>query len=66
MWTERAAKAGGLDAMDNYAAWMANTSDYYRFPLDLVKAYGLTLVLANTELPSRGAATKSILNGLAI
>ncbi len=52
-WTEQAAKAGSLSAIVNYAAWMANTSDYFKYPLDLVKAYGLTLVIAEAELPSR-------------
>lgn len=52
-WTEQAAKAGSLNAMIHYAAWMANTSEYFKYPLDLVKAYGLTLVIAEAELPSR-------------
>jgi len=51
-WTERAAKAGSLSAMINYAAWVADTSDYFRFPLDFVKAYGLTLIIVQAELPS--------------
>lgn len=53
MWTERAAKAGSLKSMIRYAARMANTSEYHRYPLDLVKAYGVALVLSNAGLPSR-------------
>jgi len=52
-WTERAAKAGGIEATLDLAAWMTDTSDYLKLPLDLVKGYGLMLVVAQAELPSR-------------
>lgn len=63
-WTERGAKAGGIDATIDFAGWLTDTSDYLKLPLDLVKAYGLMLVVAQAELPSRREIDKRQLNEL--
>jgi hypothetical protein len=53
-WIEKSAKAGDFGAMSDYAAWSAHMPDKVGYPLDLVKAYGLTLLMAEADpgLPS--------------
>jgi TPR repeat protein len=53
-WIEKSAKAGDFGAMSDYAAWSAHMPDEVGYPLDLVKAYGLTLLMAEADpgLPS--------------
>jgi hypothetical protein len=53
-WTEKAAEAGHFGSMSAYAAWTAHMPDEVGYPLDLVKAYGLTLLMAEADpgLPS--------------
>jgi hypothetical protein len=48
-WTEKAAEAGHFDATLNYARWAAHMPDQVDYPIDLVKAYGLTLLLAEAD-----------------
>lgn len=48
-WIERAAQAGHFGAMSSYAAWTAHLPDKVGYPLDLVKAYGLTLLMAQAD-----------------
>ncbi|MDY7563048.1 sel1 repeat family protein [Pseudomonas sp. 10B1] len=52
-WIEKSAKAGDFGAMSDYAAWAAHMPDEVGYPLDLVKAYGLTLLMAEAN-PGRG------------
>jgi len=53
-WIEQSAKAGDFGAISTYAAWTAHMPDEVGYPLDLVKAYGLTLFMAEADpgLPS--------------
>jgi hypothetical protein len=53
-WTEKAAEAGHFGSMSDYAGWTAHMPDEVGYPLDLVKAYGLTLLMAEADpgLPS--------------
>ncbi|MEB0079015.1 sel1 repeat family protein [Pseudomonas sp. CCI3.2] len=55
-WIERSAKAGHFGAMSGYAAWTAHMPDEVGYPLDLVKAYGLTLLMAEAD-PGRGPSS---------
>jgi len=48
-WIEKSAKAGDFGAMSDYAAWAAHMPDKVGYPLDLVKAYGLTLFMAESD-----------------
>jgi TPR repeat protein len=48
-WTEKAAEAGHFDATLDYARWTAHMPDRVGYRLDLVKAYGLTLLLADAD-----------------
>lgn len=48
-WIEKAAEAGHFDATLDYARWTAHMPDQVGYPLDLVKAYGLTLLLADAD-----------------
>jgi len=48
-WTEKAAEAGHFGSMSSYAAWIAHMPDEVGYPLDLVKAYGLTLLMAEAD-----------------
>jgi hypothetical protein len=48
-WIELSAKAGDFGAMSTYAAWTAHMPDEVGYPLDLVKAYGLTLLMAEAD-----------------
>jgi len=54
-WKEKAAKAGHFGSMSSYAGWTAHMPDEVGYPLDLVKAYGLTLLMAEADpgTPSR-------------
>jgi hypothetical protein len=55
-WTEKAAEAGHFGSMSSYAAWTAHMPDEVGYPLDLVKAYGLTLLMAEAD-PGRGPSS---------
>ncbi|MEA9976203.1 MULTISPECIES: sel1 repeat family protein [unclassified Pseudomonas] len=55
-WIEQSAKAGHFSAMSGYAAWTAHMPDEVGYPLDLVKAYGLTLLMAEAD-PGRGPSS---------
>ncbi|MGV8903026.1 MAG: tetratricopeptide repeat protein [Pseudomonas sp.] len=55
-WIEQSAKAGDFGAMSDYAAWAAHMPDEVGYPLDLVKAYGLTLLMAEAD-PGRGSSS---------
>ncbi|MGV8861021.1 MAG: tetratricopeptide repeat protein [Pseudomonas sp.] len=55
-WIEKSAKAGDFGAMSDYAAWAAHMPDEVGYPLDLVKAYGLTLLMAEAD-PGRGPSS---------
>jgi hypothetical protein len=55
-WIEKSAKAGDFGAMSDYAAWTAHMPDEVGYPLDLVKAYGLTLLMAEAD-PGRGPSS---------
>jgi uncharacterized protein len=55
-WIETSAKAGDFGAMSDYAAWAAHMPDEVGYPLDLVKAYGLTLLMAEAD-PGRGPSS---------
>jgi hypothetical protein len=46
---ERAAEAGYIDAVASYAAYSAHTPDEVGYPLDLVKGYGLMLLLSELD-----------------
>ena len=48
-WIEKAAEAGHFGAMSGLAAWTAHMPDKVGYPLDLVKAYGLTLLMAEAN-----------------
>jgi len=48
-WIETAAKLGHYEAMTSYAAWTAHMPNKVNYPMDMVKAYGLTLLLAQAE-----------------
>jgi len=48
-WIGAAAKLGHYDAMTSYAAWTAHMPNKVNYPLDMVKAYGLTLLLAQAD-----------------
>ena len=48
-WIEAAAQRGHYGAMTSYAAWTAHMPDQVGYPLDMVKAYGLTLLLAQAD-----------------
>jgi hypothetical protein len=48
-WTEKAAEAGHFGAMSDYARWTAHMPNLVGYPRDLVKAYGLTLLLAEAD-----------------
>lgn len=48
-WVEKAAQSGHFGAMSSYAAWTAHLPDEVGYPMDLVKAYGLTLLMAEAE-----------------
>jgi hypothetical protein len=48
-WTEKAAEAGHYSATSDYARWTAHMPNLVGYPRDLVKAYGLTLLLAEAE-----------------
>jgi hypothetical protein len=48
-WIEQSAKAGDFGAMSTYAAWSAHMPNEVGNPLDLVKAYGLTLLMAEAD-----------------
>ena len=48
-WIEAAAMRGHYGAMTSYAAWTAHMPDKVGYPLDIVKAYGLTLLLAQAD-----------------
>jgi len=52
-WFEKAAQAGHFGATMTYAAWTAHMPDQVGYPLDLVKAYGLKLLVAEAA-PGRG------------
>ncbi|MGV8861018.1 MAG: tetratricopeptide repeat protein [Pseudomonas sp.] len=55
-WIETSAKAGDFGAMSDYAAWTAHMPDEVGYPLDLVKAYGLTLLMAEAD-PGSGPSS---------
>ncbi|WP_257604476.1 tetratricopeptide repeat protein [Pseudomonas sp. UMAB-08] len=55
-WIEQSAKAGDFGAMSDYAAWAAHMPDKVGYPLDLVKAYGLTLLMAEAD-PGSGPSS---------
>ncbi|MGV8865079.1 MAG: tetratricopeptide repeat protein [Pseudomonas sp.] len=55
-WTEKAAEAGHFGSMSSYAAWTAHMPDEVGYPLNLVKAYGLTLLMAEAD-PGRGPSS---------
>jgi TPR repeat protein len=55
-WIEKSAKAGDFGAMSDYAAWAAHMPDKVGYPLDLVKAYGLTLLMAEAD-PGSGPSS---------
>ncbi|MEB0119968.1 sel1 repeat family protein [Pseudomonas sp. CCI1.2] len=55
-WTEKAAEAGHFGSMSDYAAWTAHMPDEVGYPLDLVKAYGLTLLMAEAD-PGSGPSS---------
>jgi hypothetical protein len=55
-WTEKAAEAGHFGSMSSYAGWTAHMPDEVGYPLDLVKAYGLTLLMAEAD-PGRGPSS---------
>ncbi|MEB0119969.1 sel1 repeat family protein [Pseudomonas sp. CCI1.2] len=48
-WIEKSAKAGDFGAMSDYAAWAAHMPNKAGYPLDLIKAYGLTLLMAEAD-----------------
>jgi len=48
-WTEVAAQSGDFGAMSSYAAWTAHMPNRVGYPLNMVKAYGLTLLLAQSD-----------------
>lgn len=48
-WVEKAAQSGHFGAMSSYAAWTAHLPDEVGYPMDLIKAYGLTLLMAEAE-----------------
>lgn len=48
-WIEKAAEAGYIDAVGSYAAYSAHTPDEVGYPLDLVKGYGLMLLLSELD-----------------
>ncbi|MGY2290177.1 tetratricopeptide repeat protein [Pseudomonas sp. SDO528_S397] len=48
-WLQRSAEAGHIDALGGYALNVAHLPDSYGFPLDRVKAYGLTYILSNLK-----------------
>jgi hypothetical protein len=61
-WTEKAAESGDVDSVSNYAAWTAHEPDLVGYPLNLVKAYGLALLLADAEYGNQYSdRTKSLL-----
>jgi len=48
-WIEKAAEMGHIDAAGGYALTVAHLPDSYGFPLDLVKAYGITYLISKLE-----------------
>lgn len=48
-WIAKAAEAGHFSAMSGLAAWTAHMPDEVGYPLDLVKAYGLTLLMDQAD-----------------
>jgi len=48
-WTKIAAELGDFEITFSYAAWTAHTPNQVNYPLDLVKGYGLTLLIAQAE-----------------
>jgi hypothetical protein len=48
-WMAKAANLGLTPAVWQYAAWTAHLPDEVGYPLDLIKAYGLGLVVADTN-----------------
>jgi hypothetical protein len=55
-WIEQSAKSGDFGAMSDYAAWAAHMPDEVGYPLNLVKAYGLTLLMAEAD-PGSGPSS---------
>lgn len=45
-WLEKSAKVGDSNGIGLLAREYASNPNYYGFPFDMVKAYGLTLFLA--------------------
>ena len=48
-WIEEAAKTGDQDAISSYGAYLSHTPDKIGLPLDLVKGYGLLLLLKELD-----------------
>lgn len=48
-WIKKAAEAGYVDAVGSYAAYSAHAPDEVGYPLDLVKGYGLMLLLSELD-----------------
>lgn len=48
-WLKKAAEAGHIDAAGGYALTVAHLPDSYDFPLDLVKAYGITYLISKLQ-----------------
>lgn len=48
-WTKVGAEFGDFEITFSYAAWTAHTPNQVNYPLDLVKGYGLTLLVAQSE-----------------
>ncbi|MDY7064211.1 hypothetical protein PsexTeo8_06160 [Pseudomonas extremaustralis] len=56
-WLKRSAEGGYIAGVSNYAIRLAHLSDELGYPLDLVKAYGLTYLLSKLE--GGGTATEN-------
>lgn len=48
-WLKKTAESGHINALGGYALNIAHLPDTYGFPLDLVKAYGFTYLIANLK-----------------
>ncbi|UST72319.1 hypothetical protein NF675_14990 [Pseudomonas siliginis] len=48
-WLEESAKVGDSNGIGLLAREYASNPNYYGFPFDMVKAYGLTLLLAGLD-----------------
>lgn len=48
-WLKKTAESGHINALGSYALNIAHLPDTYGFPLDLIKAYGFTYLIANLK-----------------